>query len=164
VPLIANWKGTAPAGRVLNDLVDFSDLLPTFAEVAGAKLPQGVTLDGRSFAPQLLGRKGNPRDWIFVQLGRRWYVRDDGWKLNQAGELFDMKNAPFVEELVPADWKDEAAVTARRRLQAVLDQLNPAGGKTISPEEEAAAKKKAKARRQKQGQKKGRRKAKADQP
>ncbi|MEK7751179.1 MAG: sulfatase-like hydrolase/transferase, partial [Acidobacteriota bacterium] len=89
VPLIANWKGVAPAGGVLKDLVDFSDVLPTFAEVAGAKLPQGVTIDGRSFAAQLRGQKGSPREWIFVQLGRRWYVRDDGWKLNEAGELFD---------------------------------------------------------------------------
>ncbi len=158
VPLIANWKGVAPAGRVLKDLVDFSDILPTFAEVAGAKLPQGVIIDGHSFAPQLLGQKGQPREWIYVQLGRRWYVRDDGWKLNQAGELFDMKDAPFVEQLVPEDSKDEAAVAARKRLQAVLDKLSPATGKTISAEEEAAGKNKAK----KNKQKKGKKKAKAD--
>ncbi len=138
VPLIANWKGVAPAGRVLKDLVDFSDILPTFVEVAGAKLPQGVTIDGRSFAPQLRGQKGQPREWIYVQLGSRWYVRDDGWKLNQAGELFDMKDSPFVEELVPADAKNDAAVAARKRLQAVLDKLSPATGKTISAEQEAA--------------------------
>jgi arylsulfatase A-like enzyme len=163
VPLIANWKGVAPAGRVLKDLVDFSDILPTFVEVAGAKLPASLTYDGRSFAPQIRGRKGNPRDWIFVQLGSRWYVRDDGWKLNQAGELFDMKDAPFVEEPVPAATKDQASTDARRRLQAVLAQLNPLAGKTISPEEEAAAKNKAKKKKaagQKQGQKK---KAKANQ-
>ncbi|MBM4027065.1 MAG: hypothetical protein FJ280_16925 [Planctomycetes bacterium] len=162
VPLIANWKGVAPAGRVLKDLVDFSDVLPTFVEVAGAKLPQGVTIDGRSFASQLRGQKGKPREWIYVQLGSRWYVRDDGWKLNQAGELFDMKDSPFVEEPVPADSKDKTAVDARKRLQGVLVQLNPAGGKTISPEEEAAAKQrqKKKAGTQKQGQKK---KAKAGQ-
>ena len=157
VPLIANWKGVARAGRVLKDLVDFSDVLPTFVEVAGAKLPQGRTYDGRSFAPQLRGDKGNPREWIFVQLGRRWYVRDDGWKLNETGELFDMKDAPFVEQLVPADSKDEAAVAARKRLTAVLDKLNPAGGKTISAEEEAAEKGRAKKQRQgakKQGQRK----------
>jgi arylsulfatase A len=162
VPLIANWKGTAPAGRVLKDLVDFSDILPTFVEVAGTKLPQGVTIDGRSFAPQLRGQKGTPREWIFVQLGSRWYVRDDGWKLNRAGELFDMKDAPFVEELVPEDSKNEAAVAARQRLQAVLDKLDPASGKTISPEEEAAAKNKAKKNKQKQGQKKRKKKAKAN--
>ncbi len=153
VPLIANWKGVAPAGRVLKDLVDFSDILPTFAELAEAKLPTTMVYDGRSFAPQLRGRQGNPREWIFVQLGRNWYVRDDGWKLNQAGELFDMKDSPFVEQLVETDSKDEAAAAARRRLQAVLDELNPAGGKTISAAQEAAAKDRArkKAERQKQG-------------
>jgi arylsulfatase A len=143
VPLIANWKGVAPAGRVLKDLVDFSDVLPTFAEIAGAKIPTSMTYDGRSFAPQLRGRKGNQREWIFVQLGSRWYVRDDGFKLNEAGELFDMKDSPFVEQLVSADSKDKAAAAARKRLQAVLDKLNPAGGKTISAEEEAAAKNRA---------------------
>ena len=167
VPLIANWKGVAPAGRVLKDLVDFSDILPTFTEVAGAKLPQGVIIDGRSFAPQLRGAKGGPREWIYVQLGRRWYVRDDGWKLNEAGELFDMKDSPFVEQPVPADSKDEAAVAARKRLQAVLDKLSPTSGKTISAEEEAAGKNRAKAQRQKQGQKQGakqgKRKAKTNQ-
>ncbi len=167
VPLIANWKGVAPAGRVLNDLADFSDLLPTFAEVAGAKPPQSLTYDGRSFAAQLRGRKGNPREWIFVQLGRRWYVREDGWKLNEAGELSDMKEAPFVEPLVPADSKEEAAVAARKRLQAVLDKLNPAGGKTISAEQEATEKDRAKKRAQRQkqgaGQKQGKRKAKTGQ-
>ena len=78
VPLIANWKGTTPEGKVLKDLVDFSDLLPTFAEVAGAKLPQGVTFDGRSFTPQLRGQQGTPREWIFVQLGAQWYAARTG--------------------------------------------------------------------------------------
>lgn len=161
VPLIANWKGVAPAGRVLKDLVDFSDLLPTFAEVTGAKVPGNVAYDGRSFAPQLRGEKGKPREWIFVQLGRNWYVRDDGWKLNQAGELFDMKDSPFIEKLMPADVKDEAAVAARKRLKAVLDKLNLAGGKKISAEEETAEQEKARkqAERQKQGQKQKQKKA-----
>jgi arylsulfatase A len=152
VPLIANWKGVAPAGRVLKDLVDFSDILPTFAEVAGAKTPASVAYDGCSFAPQLRGEKGKPREWIFVQLGRNWYVRDSGWKLNQAGELFGMNDSPFVEKLVPADSKDKAAVDARKRLQAVLDKLNPAGGKTISAEEET--KERDRSRKQRQSQKK----------
>ena len=60
VPLIASWKGTMAPGQVRNDLIDFSDLLPTFADLAGAKLPEGVKFDGRLFAPQLRGEKGNP--------------------------------------------------------------------------------------------------------
>jgi arylsulfatase A len=159
VPLIANWKGVTPSRRVLNDLVDFSDLLPTFAEVAGARLPEGRGYDGHSFAPQLRGEQGSPREWIFVQLGRRWYVRDDGWKLNRAGELFDMKDSPFVEQLVPADSKDPAAAAARTRLQAVLDALNPAGGKTLSLEDQAAERAQAQKRRQQAAKKQNRQKA-----
>jgi arylsulfatase A len=128
VPMIANWPGVTPAGQVSADMVDSTDFLPTFAELAGAALPAKTIVDGRSFAPQLRGRKARPREWAFVQLARMWYVREAGWKLNQAGELFDMKNAPFEEILVAAATKDPAAIAARARLQAALDKLNPAGG------------------------------------
>ena len=128
VPLIVSWTGVTPAGKVSADLVDSSDFLPTFAALAGAKLPENTAIDGRSFAAQLRGEKGEPRPWVFNQLARNWYVREAGWKLNQAGELFDMSDAPFAEKLVAADTKDLAAIAARIRLQAALDQLNPAGG------------------------------------
>ncbi len=128
VPMIANWPGTSPAGEVSQDLIDSTDFLATFAELAGAKLPEKTVIDGRSFAASLRGGKGQPRDWIFIQLARMWYIRETGWKLNQAGELFDMSDSPFEEKLVAADTKDPAAIAARRRLQAALDQLNPAGG------------------------------------
>jgi hypothetical protein len=66
-----------------------------------------------------------------------------------------MKDAPFVEKLSLADSADKSAVTARKQLQAVLDKLNPAGGKTISAHEEAAERDRARKRaeRQKQGKK-----------
>ena len=130
VPCIANWKGTAPEGRVLNDLVDFSDFFVSVMELAGAKLPEGTPYDGHSFVPQVRGEKGTPRDWIYVQLGNKWYVREQGFKLNQAGELFDMSRAPFEEKPVAADAASDAAIAARTRLQAALGQLSPASGIT----------------------------------
>lgn len=141
VPLIASWAGITKPGTVLKDLVDFSDLFPTFCEVAGAKMPAGVKFDGRSFAPQLRGERGSPREWIFVQLGQKWYARNDGWKLNEAGELFDMAEAPFVEKLVATDGQSDAAKAAREQLQAVLKDLDPASGKKF-PDAPAAKKKK----------------------
>ena len=127
-PLIVNWPGVTPAGKVSRDLIDSTDFIPTFAELAGAKLPQGKILDGRSFAPQVRGEKGQPREWVFLQLAKQWYTRNAGWKLTQAGELFDMSGAPWEEKPVPADTKAPAALAARKQLQAALDQLNPAGG------------------------------------
>jgi len=123
VPLIVSWKGTTPSGQVSKDLVDFSDFFPTFAELADAKLPADVTIDGHSFAPQLKGGRGKPRQWIFVQLDQQWYVRDVRWKLNQAGELFDMKDAPFREILTQADSPEAQAALAK--LRAAIDALRP---------------------------------------
>jgi len=153
VPLIANWKGTTPAGRVLKDLVDFSDFYATFTELAGAKLPEGVTFDSRSFAPQLRGEKGTPREWTYVQLGMKWYARSDGWKLTESGQFFDMSDAPFAQRPVPADSQTPEAQAAREQLQGVLDKLNPAGG---------ATKTRKKADGDKKGKKKERRKAKKE--
>ena len=63
-PLIVSCPGTVKPGVVSDDLVDFSDMLPTLAEISGARVPD-VKLDGRSFWPQCRGEKGNPREWIF---------------------------------------------------------------------------------------------------
>jgi arylsulfatase A len=125
VPLIANWRGTTPTGKVLGDLVDFTDFYVTFAEVAGARLPAGHKLDGHSFAPQLRGEKGSPREWVFVQVADRWYARSSGWKLYNDGQLFDMSDAPFSEKLVPPGTESDEAKAARQKLQAVLTELNP---------------------------------------
>ena len=144
VPMMVSWPGTTPAGKVSQNLISFCDFFPTLAELAGAKPPQGVTIDGKPFTPMFYGQTSGEwlRDWIFVLLGHNWYDREMSWKMNQAGELFDMKNAPFAEPLVPANTKDGDALAARQRLQTVLDQLNPAAGK-VDPGGKGNKKKKA---------------------
>ena len=127
-PLIVNWPGVTPAGKVRGDMIDSTDFVPTFAEIAGAKLPEKKIIDGRSFAASIRGDSKQAREWVYLQLARQWYVRSAAWKLTQAGELFDMSDAPFSEKLVSADTKIPAAIAARQQLQAALDQLNPAGG------------------------------------
>ena len=130
VPLIASWPGTTPAGAVSKDIVNFTDMLATFAELGGAKLPEGFKYDSVSIAPQLRGEKGTPRQWAYVQLGAQWFVREQGWKMNESSELFDMSDAPFVEKPVAAGADTDASKAARERLTKVLAELNPAGGKT----------------------------------
>jgi arylsulfatase A len=122
VPTIANWPGKVPSGNISAALIDSTDWLPTFAELAGGKMPEGTIFDGHSLAPQLLGQSGTHREWIFNQLAAMWYVRDAKWKLNEKGELFDMSGAPFTEKLVTGDHP------ARTKLAVVLAKLDPAGG------------------------------------
>jgi len=135
VALIANWKGTISGGKVCDDLVDFSDILPTLADVGGASLPKGVTIDGRSFLPQLRGEAGNPRDWTFCwyqrnpgdQLHR--FARDKRWKLYdetstaRAGKLFDVPADTLEENPIEPGQGGDEAEQARARLQAVLDSM-----------------------------------------
>ena len=127
-PLIVYWPGVTPKGQVSHDLISATDFVPTFAEIAGVKLPEDKIIDGQSFNSQIHGLKGNPRSSVFVQLANKWYVRNSGWKLNQSGELFDMSKAPFEEISVPGNTENQDANTARKSLQAELNRLNPAGG------------------------------------
>jgi hypothetical protein len=111
-------------------LVDFADMYATFAQAAGARPPLGLTFDGHSFAPQLHGHAGKPREWVYIQLGNHWYARSRDWKLTDSGELFDMTDAPFAEKPVAAETQNAKARAGREKLEKVLRTLNPASGKT----------------------------------
>ncbi|MEQ1826617.1 MAG: sulfatase-like hydrolase/transferase [Pirellula sp.] len=128
VPLIANWPSNVVSGRTCDDLIDSTDILATFAELSGGKLPEKTTFDGRSFVAQLRGEAGKSRDWVYNQLASMWYVRESQWKLDHLGDLYDMSDAPFTEKRVPVNNETPAASAARNRLSIALARLNPAGG------------------------------------
>ncbi len=129
VPLIVNWPGTVPGGRVCDDLIDFSDFLPTLAQVGGASLPSDRAIDGQSFLSQLRGEEGNPREWVYCHYRPRKrdelrvFARDKRWKLYGNGDLHDL-NADILEK-VPINEMNEAAAEAKKRLQKALDSLAP---------------------------------------
>jgi arylsulfatase A len=128
VPLIANWPGLTPAGKVNHDLVDFSDFFATFAAMGGAALPEGVTLDSHSFLPQIKGEPGTPRKWVYVELNGKSYARDARFKLTNGGDLYDLSEAPYKEILVSSSTTDPAAIAARKELQEVLKEHPAAAG------------------------------------
>ena len=65
VPLIVYWPAKVVPGTVNNDLIDFTDFLPTFAGIANISIPKTWTTDGVDFSPRLTGGAGAPRSWIF---------------------------------------------------------------------------------------------------
>jgi len=128
VPMIVNWKGIAKKGIQTNQLIDASDFLPTFAEISGVELPKSLLIDGKSFAKTLTQKTKNERDWIFTELGKDWYVREKDWKMNRAGELFDMSKAPFEEILITENNVTSDSKEAKKRLSKTLDKLAPQNG------------------------------------
>lgn len=122
VPLLAEWPGRIQPASVDNNLVDFSDILPTCLELAGAPLPEGV--DGVSFASQLLGKPGQAREWVHTLIVDKYFVRDSKWKLRENGVLYDVSDAPYTETpILPRDDTPESKA-ARERLQGILDKLH----------------------------------------
>jgi len=66
-PFIVNCPGLVPSGAVTDALTDFTDLLPSFLELAEAEAPSDLIIDGKSIAPLMLGNaKDSPRDWIMA--------------------------------------------------------------------------------------------------
>ena len=63
VPLIMAWPGHLNPGTIKDAMVCWPDLLPTFIELAGGKVPGG--LDGKSFAGVLRGTTTTHRDRVF---------------------------------------------------------------------------------------------------
>lgn len=64
IPLVAYWPGHIEAGVRTDAMVSWVDILPTLIDMAGGKSPDDI--DGKSFAPVLLGTTKTHRDKIFT--------------------------------------------------------------------------------------------------
>jgi len=132
VPFIANWPGVIGQGKVCGDLVDFSDFLPTLCECAAVAVPPKLNIDGRSFLPQLRGKKGNPRDWIYCWYSRdgsengREFARNQRYKLYRTGEFYDIDSDVLEKNALKQSQLDQGAAKARKMLQGALDRYENA--------------------------------------
>lgn len=112
VPLIASQPGQVDGGRVVDHVAAFEDILPTFAELAGATVPEG--LDGLSFVPTLLG-EGEQRErpylyWEFASYRGQQAVREGRWKAVRRNLVDgEIRTMLFDLEADPAESVDRAA-------------------------------------------------------
>lgn len=151
VPLVVSAPGRVPGGRVLTDLIDFTDFLPTLADAAGLELPEGLSVDGVSFWDRLRGGEGNPRKYLYTYYFPRpfasrfdspyshpevVYVRDTRYKLYRSGELFDLRNDPLEAHPLPATHKDFGQ--ARRDLERALAEMPGRGMRVPADRSEAS--------------------------
>ncbi len=124
VGLLVYAPGLVPGGRTI-PLADFSDLLPTFCELARVPIPRDLKLDGRSFADAVLGNSASgPREWIFNQYGPMRVARNQRYKLYSDGRCYDvLQDFDEAHDLGPSQLPEHVA--ARAELQSVLDSLPP---------------------------------------
>ncbi len=72
-PTLFRWPGRIKPGLV-TELGSTLDLLPTFAGLAGAKLPDDRVYDGMDISPALLGTGPSPRKTMFYYRGTRLFA------------------------------------------------------------------------------------------
>jgi len=83
VPCIIRWPGHVPAGRVSDAIFSTLDFMPTFAGIAGYKIPKDRIIDGVDQTVLLLGdsEKGD-RDHLYYFCRNTLHgVRKGRWKL-----------------------------------------------------------------------------------
>jgi arylsulfatase len=130
VPSFWRWPSGFAGGKDCNALTAHIDILPTLAEITGAKLPENVRLDGRSFAPLLQNPKAEwPDRILFTHVGRwergkaadskfdKCSVRNDQFQLVNNSELYDLKNDPSEKQNVISEHPEVVA-----KLRAAYDQ------------------------------------------
>ncbi|NNC90041.1 MAG: sulfatase-like hydrolase/transferase, partial [Akkermansiaceae bacterium] len=126
VPLLAWGPESIPKGKVNHDLIDVVDLFPTFCEITGATIPEQLSIDGRSIAPQIHGQPGVLREWVHHAIranktrvgGNNLF--DGSFRLYEDGTLLDARHLPTES---PANETDPAALQAREKLSALFNTI-----------------------------------------
>lgn len=91
-PLVVKWPAKIKKGTISGHISAFWDVLPTFADIAGAEVPENI--DGISFLPELLGKKQKQHEylyWEFHEQGGRQAVRMGRWKAVRLNVNLDPK-------------------------------------------------------------------------
>ncbi|MEF8810755.1 MAG: sulfatase-like hydrolase/transferase [Bacteroidales bacterium] len=109
VPFIAYWPGKIEAGTKINETVMTMDLFPTFAELAGVKIPQDKKIDGTNILPVLLEGGTLPERTLYWKIGDEWAVLKGPWKLVKDGDkkaLFNLEKDIGENEDLSSQYPD----------------------------------------------------------
>lgn len=127
VPMIISWPQKIKNPRVFQGMVDFADILPTLADVAGID-PSAYSVDGKSFMNVLLGDKErNDKNEIFIHYSPRWgkfehnrWVMNHDYKLYRDGRFYKTSIDPEEKNIVRDLSKKEQEV--RNRWESILQE------------------------------------------
>jgi arylsulfatase A-like enzyme len=117
VPFYMQWKGGIPQGKIVNDISAHIDVMPTLLDFAGIKIPDGLSLDGISLKPWILGEdEPYPDRTIYTHQtvfgDNRLFpggLRTDNYRLMNTGkryQLFDMVKDPGQQKDIAKERPD----------------------------------------------------------
>ncbi|ALJ06816.1 arylsulfatase [Pseudalgibacter alginicilyticus] len=97
MPTVVRWPGEIPAGMVNDELLTAMDLLPTFANLAGGKIPNDRVIDGKDISLVLQGKSKSPHEaFYYYSKEKLEAVRVGQWKLRvsdkSSQELYNLES------------------------------------------------------------------------
>ncbi len=142
-PFIVSCPGKVPQGEVSDALIDFSDLLPTFLDIAESKVPAGHITDGVSFKDVIYGETSDTeRTWILSMGGgnnarltengveneyrfRDRVLRNKRYKLyvdtnGQVAQFYDLETDPYEQHDLFTNFPSEEAQKSYEHLTSVI--------------------------------------------
>lgn len=148
VPLFLRLPGKIEAGVDVDRLTRHVDIFPTFAALAGAEVPEGLDLDGRSLLPLIENPEAEWSDrYTFFHGGRwakaggpdrwgkgnsdpdqekykRFAVRNERWRLVGTDNLYDLDNDPGETTSVIEE-HPEVAAEMMKAYEAWWEEVRP---------------------------------------
>ncbi|PQO42257.1 sulfatase [Blastopirellula marina] len=146
-PMIVRWPGVTKADSVSEQYVSSVDFFPTMLEMAKIKVPQGLTIDGKSFAPVLEGKSidRGPIFWHYPHYGNQGgspsaAVRDGNWKLAEFYEDGNLELYNLSEDIGEQHNVAEDHPEIVKKLYAELEAWRKETGAKLPTHKETAAK------------------------
>jgi arylsulfatase A len=138
IPLVVYWPGHVTPGLKSNALIDFTDFLPSMADMAGIPEPTTWgTLDGTSFYDNMLGVTGKNRDWVFChwdnnaidQVPVERFINDVQYKLydttgERNGKFFNIKKDPYEVSPIPDNSLTTYELQRKTYFRSILDTMH----------------------------------------
>lgn len=152
-PLIVSWPaGIKRPGRVVDDLVEFCDIMPTLCEVAGADLPRNDPRDGSSIVPILQDQAGaRKKDWIYIWYRGQVMVRNKQYSLLAKTDGSDAAltryQGPFDGERLEGAALSKTERAIQEQFEATVARLAKTRLSSVSEEVRAQAKRRGKSQR-----------------
>ena len=108
-PLMVRWPAKVKPGTVVTPVAAAVDLYPTLIDLAGIQRVGEKPFDGISLSPWLLrSNDAAPDRVLFQHWNGRTSARDQRFRLDASGQLFDMVNDPEQKKNVAAEKPEDA--------------------------------------------------------
>ena len=123
VPFIVAGKDIKKRGMT-DELMDFTDVLPTLAELAGTKVPANFNVDGTSMAGFLTGKTDHTKDVIYSFPGPATLIRTKDFMLEAVAPVYGYTEGRLYKTNGSFDGRGYENITHNPEYAAIKKQFS----------------------------------------